>query len=100
LTVSTKATTTAGMATPWSGKGRTILSCGIFAGSLLLLWLRRSRPSWMVILLVGVTLFSVGCGGNSSSTTSGNTPPGTYSFSVVATAGTTQTTTPYTLTVQ
>jgi hypothetical protein len=47
-----------------------------------------------------VTLFSVGCGGNSSSTTSGNTPPGTYSFSVVATAGTTQTTTPYTLTVQ
>jgi hypothetical protein len=100
LTVSTKATTTAGMATPWSGKGRTILSCGIFAGSLLLLWLRRPRPSWMAILLVGVTLFSVGCGGNSSSTTSGNTPSGTYSFSVVATAGTTQTTTPYTLTVQ
>jgi hypothetical protein len=100
LTVSTKATTTAGIATPWSGRGRTILSCGIFAGSLLLLWLRRPRPSWMAILLVGVALFSVGCGGNTSSTASGNTPSGTYSFSVVATAGATQTTTPSTLAVQ
>jgi hypothetical protein len=47
-------------------------------------------------------LLPLGCGGNSSSSTSksNGTPAGTYKFQVIATAGTTQATTSCTLVVQ
>ena len=48
----------------------TTLSCGIFAGSLLLLWPKRRRAYWMILALVGFTLLPLGCGGNESSSTS------------------------------
>jgi hypothetical protein len=101
LTVSTAAGNTAGVVEPLLGPGMTTLSCGIFAGGLLLLWPKRRRPYWMIIALAGFTLLPLGCGGNSSSASkSNNTPPGTYTFQVIATAGTTQSTTSCTLVVQ
>jgi hypothetical protein len=101
LTVSTAAGNTAGTK-PLLGPGMTTLSCGVFAGGLLLLWPKRRRPYWMIIALAGFTLLPLGCGGNSSSSTSksNNTPAGTYTFQVIATAGTTQSTTSCTLVVQ
>jgi FG-GAP-like repeat len=101
LTISTASGNMAGMVKPFLGPGMTILSCGVFAGSLLLLWPKRRRAYWMILALAGVTLLPLGCGGNSSSTSkSNNTPAGTYNFQVIATAGTTQTTTGFTLIVQ
>jgi hypothetical protein len=102
LTVSTAAGNMAGMVKPFLGPRMTTLSCGIFAGSLLLLWPKRRRASWMIIALVGLTLLPLGCGGNSSSSASrsNNTPAGTYNFQVIPTAGTTQATTSCTLIVQ
>lgn len=102
LTVSTTAGNMAGMGKPFLGPGMTTLSCGVLAGSLLLLWPKRRRASWMIIALLGFTLLPLGCGGNGSSSTSksNNTPSGTYNFQVIATAGTTQTTTSCTLIVQ
>ncbi len=99
LTVSTTAGNTAGMVKPFPGPGMTTLSCGIFAGSLLLVWPKRRRACWMILALAGVALLPLGCGGNGSST-SKNTPAGTYTFQVVATSGTTQATTSCTLIVQ
>ncbi len=100
LTVSTGGSTTAGMVDPFRGAGMT-LTCGLFAGGLMLLWPRRRRNYWPMCLIAGIALLSVGCGGNSSpSTSKNNTPAGTYAFKVVATAGTIQTDTDYTLTVQ
>ena len=102
LTVSTAPGNMAGMVKPFMGPGMTTLSCGIFAGSLLLLWPKRRRAYWMILALVGFTLLPLGCGGNESSSTSksNNTPAGTYNFQVIATAGTTQATTSCTLIVQ
>jgi hypothetical protein len=102
LTVSTAAGSMAGMVKPFVGPGMTTLSCGIFAGSLLLLWPKRRRAYWMILALAGFTLLPLGCGGNSSSSTSksNNTSAGTYTFQVIATAGTTQSTTSCTLIVQ
>jgi hypothetical protein len=102
LTVSTAAGNMAGMAKPFLGPGMTTLSCGIFAGSLLLLWPKRRRAYWMILALAGVALLPLGCGGNNSSSTSksNNTPAGTYTFQVIATAGATQSTTSCTLIVQ
>ena len=101
LTVSTTAGNAAVMVKPFLGPGVTTLGCGIFAGSLLLLWPKRRRGYWMILALAGFTLLPLGCGGNASSgSKSGNTPPGTYTFQVVATAGTTQATTSCTLVVQ
>jgi hypothetical protein len=101
LTVSTASGNMARIVQPFLGPGMTILSCGVFAGSLLLLWPKRRRAYWMFIALAGVTLLPLGCGGNSSSNSkSNNTPAGTYNFQVIATAGTTQTTTSLTLVVQ
>ena len=102
LTVSTAAGNMAGMGKPFLGPGMTTLSCGIFAGSLLLLWPKRRRAYWMILALVGFTLLPLGCGGNGSSSASksNNTPAGTYNFQVIATAGTTQATTSCTLVVQ
>ncbi len=102
LTVSTAPGNMAGMVKPFLGPGMTTLSCGIFAGSLLLLWPKRRRAYWMILALVGFTLLPLGCGGNESSSTSksNNTPAGTYNFQVIATAGTTQATTSCTLIVQ
>jgi hypothetical protein len=101
LTVSTAAGTMAGMV-PFLGHGMTTLSCGIFAGSLLFAWPKRRRGSWMVFAFIGFIFLPLGCGGNSSSSTSkaSSTPPGTYHFQVVATAGTTQSATTCTLVVQ
>jgi FG-GAP repeat len=75
---------------------------GTFQQPVILSFLSRRRVSWMIIALVGFTLLPLGCGGNSSSSTSksNNTPGGTYNFQVIATAGTTQTTTSCTLIVQ
>ena len=100
LTVSTTAGNMAGMVKPFLGPGMTTLSCGIFAGSLLLLWPKRRRAYWMFLALTGFALLPLGCGGNGSSTKSNNTPAGTYTFQVVTTAGTTQATTSCTLVVQ
>ncbi len=102
LTVSTATGNMAGMVKPFLRPGMTTLSCGIFAGSLLLLWPKRRRAYWMILALAGFTLLPLGCGGNSSSSTSNsnNTPAGTYNFQVIATAGTTQTKTSCTLIVQ
>jgi FG-GAP-like repeat len=101
LTVSTRAGNMTGMVKPFLGTGMTTLSCGVFAGSLLLLWPKRRRACWMIIALAGFTLLPLGCGGNSSSTSQSNkTAAGTYNFQVIATAGTTQTTTSFTLVVQ
>jgi hypothetical protein len=102
LTVSTAAGNMAGMVKPFLGPGMTTLSCGIFAGSLLLFWPKRRRAYWMLLALAGLTLLPLGCGGNESSSTSksNNTPAGTYNFQVIATAGTTQATTSCTLVVQ
>jgi hypothetical protein len=72
LTVSTTAGNMAGMVKPFLGPGMTTLSCGIFAGSLLLLWPKRRRAYWLIIALAGLTLLPVGCGGNSSSTSKSN----------------------------
>jgi FG-GAP-like repeat len=99
LTVSTAAGNTAGIVKSFHGTGMTTLSCGIFAGGLLLLWPKRRRAYWMILALAGLTLLPLGCGGNMSST-SKNTPAGTYTFQVVATAGTTQATTSCTLIVK
>jgi hypothetical protein len=85
---------------PFLGPGLTTLSCGIFAGSLLLLWPKRRRAYWMILALAGLTLLPLGCGGNASTSKSKNTPAGTYIFQVVVTAGTTQGTTSSTLIVQ
>jgi hypothetical protein len=100
LTVSTTAGSTAGMVEPILGPRITTLSCGIFAGSLLLLWPKRRRAYWMILALAGFALLPLGCGGNGSSSKSNNTPEGTYTFQVVATAGTTQATTSCTLIVK
>jgi hypothetical protein len=56
----------------------------------------------MMLALAGFTLLPLGCGGNSSSSTSksDHTPAGTYNFQVMATAGTTQAATSFTLIVQ
>jgi hypothetical protein len=99
LTVSTGAGNTAN-GKPFLGPGMTTLSCGMFAGGLLLLWPKRRRPYWMIIALAAFTLLPLGCGGSSSTSKSNNTPPGTYTFQVVATAGTTQSTTSCSLVVQ
>jgi hypothetical protein len=92
----------AGVVNPFQGPGMTMLSCGIFAGSLLLLRPKRRRACWMMLALAGFTLLPLGCGGNSSSSTSkpDHTPAGTYNFQVMATAGTTQAATSFTLVVQ
>jgi hypothetical protein len=95
LTVSTAASTTS-MLTPLFGVK--VLSCGMFASGLLFLWPRRRRASWLAIALVACALLPMGCGANK--TPANNTPVGTYTFKVVATAGGLQTTTGYTLTVQ
>jgi hypothetical protein len=100
LTVSTTAGNTAGTVKPLLGPGMTTLSCGIFAASMLLLWPKRRRAYWMILVLAGFTLLPLGCGGNASSSTSNNTPAGTYTFQVIATAGTTQSTTSCTLIVK
>jgi FG-GAP-like repeat len=102
LTVSTAAGNMAGTVKPFLGSGMTTLSCGVFAGSLLLLWPKSRRASWMILALAGFILLPLGCGGNSSSSTSksNGTPAGTYKFQVIATAGTTQATTSCTLVVQ
>lgn len=105
LTVSTSGSTTAMLGLPEVGGMRT-LACGIFAGSLLLLWPgRRNRAFWkvgtMAIACAALMLVPMGCGGSSSSKAASNsTPAGTYPFAVVATSGTTVLTTNYTLTVQ
>jgi hypothetical protein len=102
LTVSTAAGNMAGMVTPVLGHGMTTLGCGIFAGSLLLFWPKRRRAYWMIAGLAGFTLLPLGCGGNGSSSASksNNTPAGTYTFQVIATAGTTQSKASCTLIVQ
>ena len=102
LTVSTAAGNMAGIVKPFQGAGMTMLSCGIFAGSLLLFRPKRRRAYWMMLALAGFTLLPLGCGGNSSSSTSksDDTPAGTYNFQVIATAGTTQAATSCTLIVQ
>jgi FG-GAP-like repeat len=102
LTVTTAAGNMAGTVKPFLGPGMTTLSCGVFAGGLLLLWPKRRRASWMILALAGFILLPLGCGGNSSSSTSksNGTPAGTYKFQVIATAGTTQATTSCTLVVQ
>jgi hypothetical protein len=102
LTVSTSGVNNARTVRPTLAPGMTTLSCGIFAGGLLLLWPKRLRACLMITALAALTLLPMGCGGNSSSSTSksGNTPAGSYAFQVAATAGTTQTTTNCTLIVQ
>ncbi len=110
LTVSTGGSSTARMALPEVGGGLKTLACGIFAGSLLLMWPGRRkrtfcRAMWssgmLAVALAALILVPTGCGGSSSSKPAGSsTPAGTYPFSVVATSGTTVLTTSYTLTVQ
>jgi hypothetical protein len=102
LMVSTAAGNMAGTAKPFLGPGITTLSCWVFAGSLLLLWPKRRRICWTIMAFAGFILLPLGCGGNGSSSTSksNNTPAGNYTFQVIATAGTTKTTTSCTLIVQ
>jgi hypothetical protein len=100
LTISTAAGNMAGVDKPFLGPGMTTLSCGIFAGSLLLLWPKRRRAYWRILALAGFTLLPLGCGGIGSIAKSKNTPAGTYTFQVVVTAGTTPATTSCTLIVQ
>ncbi len=110
LTVSTSGSSTALLAEPAVGGKLKTMVCGIFAGSLLLLWPGRrqrafSRTLWkagmMAIAFAAMLLVPMGCGGNSSTKpSSNNTPAGTYPFAVVATSGSTALTTNYVLTVQ
>ncbi len=100
MTIATNAAT-AGIANPAMGNGVSTLSCGIFGGSMLLLLTLRRRSYWMVILLAALVILPIGCGGNSSPTgATSMATAGTYPFEVVATAGSIQTTTSYTLTIQ
>ena len=86
--------------TPCAFGGGATLACG-----LVFLWpSRRRRPRFL--LIAGCTLGlavlgAMGCGGNSNSNSLATaTPSGTYTFNVVANAGSAQTTMAYTLTVQ
>jgi hypothetical protein len=101
LTVSTAAGNMACIPKTLQGPGMTMLSCGIFAGSLLLLWPKRRRAYWMMLALAG----SVCCPWVVAAILHHRlririTPAGTYSFQVAATAGTTQAATSFTLVVQ
>jgi hypothetical protein len=99
MTVSIAAGNVAGTATSVWGPGMKVLSCGLFAGGLFLLWPKRRRAYWL-IFAAGMALLPVGCGGGSSSSSSNNTSAGTYTFQVIATAGATQSSTNCTLIVQ
>ncbi len=102
LTVNTQSQTSiASAALPFSIGGGGILACGF-----LFLWpgRRRTLAACFGSALLFVTLGLAGCGGSgsgsSTSHTAANTPPGTYTFHVLATSGSVQGTTDYTLTVQ
>jgi FG-GAP-like repeat len=100
LTISTAAGNIAGVDKSFLRPGMTTLSCGVFAGSLLLLWPKRRRAYFRIFALAGFTWLLLGCGGIASILKSKNTPAGTYTFQVVVTAGMTQATTSSTLIVQ
>jgi hypothetical protein len=99
MNVSIAAGNLAASAKSTRGPDVTALGCGLFAGSLFLLWPKRRRASWFTFAMAGIALLSVGCGGSSSSS-SNNAPSGTYTFQVMATAGATQSSTSCTLIVQ
>jgi hypothetical protein len=85
----------------WGGGAS--LACGLM---LILPGVRRRTQRLFVVLsccALGIAaLGAMGCGGSSSKATanSTSTSAGNYSFNVTATAGSAQTTTAYTLTVQ
>jgi hypothetical protein len=100
LTVSTASTTTSSLAPLWGGGAA--LACG-----LLILPFGVKRKSLGLVFgcmlsLIGLGL--LGCGGGVNSAGSGGTttatPAGSYSFNVIAAAGSSQTSMPYTLSVQ
>jgi hypothetical protein len=104
LTVQTSSGTAAASALlPVTWGGGASLACGLM---LLLPGVRRRAQRVLVVLgccALGIAaLGAMGCGGSSTKATanSTSTPTGNYSFNVTATAGTTQTTTAYTLSVQ
>ncbi len=105
LTISNAGSATASLAEPLTGSSLGLFTCGIFAGSVLLLWPGRRRAlwkaGWFVVAFASLLLLPTGCGGNKSSTnSSGNLPAGTYPFYVTATAGTVQLEYNYMLQVQ
>lgn len=104
LTVHTSGGNTAASALlPVTWGGGASLACGLM---LILPGVRRRGQRLFVILsccAFGIAaLGAMGCGGSSAKAmaNSTSTPAGSYSFNVTATAGTAQTTTAYTLTVQ
>jgi hypothetical protein len=104
LTVSTAATTMAGVREDESSHALMVLACGLpLLGLLTLLPVARGRRLLLClgfVLLVSVTSLT-GCGGGQSAQSSGmQTAPGSYTFNVVATSGSTTSTAKYTLTVQ
>jgi hypothetical protein len=102
LTVSTAAVTTANVRDDGSLRAITALVCGLpLLGLLALLPVARGRR---LLLCLGFMLFVAasgltGCGGGGQSSST-KTAPGSYTFKVVATSGTTTSTASYTLTVQ
>lgn len=99
LTVSTLATTTA-TARGESLRTATVVACGLpLLGLLMLVPVARGRR--LLICLCFVLFVSAaglsGCGGSSDSN---KTPPGSYTFQVVATSGSATSTANYTLTVK
>jgi hypothetical protein len=105
LTVSTGATTTAGTRDAARLRAMAVLACGLpLLGLLTLLPVARRRK---LLLCLGFALFVsvtglTGCGGSGQSAQSSGmqTVPGSYTFHVVATAGTVTSTVSYSLTVQ
>jgi hypothetical protein len=104
LTVSTATTMTASTRDDGPLRAVTVLACGLpLLGLLTLLPVSRGRR---LLLCVGFALFvaaggMTGCGGGSSAQSNATkTTPGSYTFNVVATSGSTTSTASYTLTVQ
>ncbi|HEX6494064.1 MAG TPA: Ig-like domain repeat protein, partial [Acidobacteriaceae bacterium] len=102
LTVSTATTMTASERGDGSVRAITVLACGLpLLGLLTLVPVSRGRR---LLFCVGFALFVAaggltGCGGGGHSSAT-KTAPGSYTFNVVATSGSTTSTASYTLTVQ
>ncbi len=102
LTVSTAGTATASVVGDESLRAITALACGLpLLGLLTLLPVGRGRR---LLLCLGFAMLVAaggltGCGGSGQSSST-KTAPGSYTFNVVATSGSTTSTASYTLTVQ
>lgn len=103
LNIATDVSTTAGISSPTLRNSRGLAALAFLGGGwIFIIAVPRIRSHalhlGLLLCLVGGPL--LGCGGSSSNKTSNNTPKGTYTITVTATAGTTTHSTPFTLTIQ